>query len=169
MRRDTLRARSPCCAPGTLVGDEMGGGMPYNAMTAEECYAFCTSPVRPAIVSTVRANGRPHAAPIWYALDGRDFLFTTGRETVKGRNLLRDPRLALCIQDDQPPFAYVRVEGAVDLEDDLHSVRTWAERIGGRYMGADRAQEYGARNGVVGELLVRVRVTHIAGVKDVAL
>ena len=151
------------------MGDEMGGGMPYNAMTVEECYAFCTSPVRPAIVSTVRANGRPHAAPIWYALDGRDFLFTTGRETVKGRNLLRDPRLALCIQDDQPPFAYVRVEGAVDLEDDLHSVRTWAERIGGRYMGADRAQEYGARNGVVGELLVRVRVTHIAGVKDVAL
>jgi PPOX class probable F420-dependent enzyme len=143
--------------------------MPYRAMTAEECYAFCASPVRPAILSTVRADGRPHAAPIWYALGEREFLFTTGRDTVKGRNLLRDRRLALCIQDDQPPFAYVRVEGTANLEDDLHSVRTWAERIGGRYMGAEHAQEYGARNGVPGEMLVRVRVRHIAGVKDVAL
>jgi PPOX class probable F420-dependent enzyme len=125
-----------------------------------ECYAFCTSPVRPAILSTVRADGRPHAAPIWYALDGRDFLFTTGRGAVKGRNLRRDPRLALCIQDERPPFAYVRVEGTAEVEDELARVRVWAERIGGRYMGADRAREYGARNGMPGEMLVRVRIEH---------
>jgi hypothetical protein len=45
----------------------------------------------------------------------------------------------------------------------------WATVIGARYMGADRAQEFGERNGVPGEYLVRVRITkviperHIAG------
>jgi PPOX class probable F420-dependent enzyme len=143
--------------------------MPYHTLTVEQCYAFCASPVRPAILSTVRASGRPHAAPIWYTLDGRDFLFTTGRNTVKGRNLLRDPHLELCVQDDQPPFAYVRVQGTASADDTLEHLRTWAERIGGRYMGADRAAEYGARNGVPGEMLVRVHVTRISGVKDIAL
>jgi PPOX class probable F420-dependent enzyme len=141
--------------------------MPYHQMSTEACYAFCSSPVRPAILSTVRRDGRPHSAPIWFALDRADFVFTTGRGTVKGRNLLRDPRLALCIQDDQPPFAYVRVEGSANVDEDPQRLRTWAELIGGRYMGAERAEEYGARNAVPDELVVRVHVTHIAGVKDV--
>ena len=42
----------------------------------------------------------------------------------------------------------------------FRSVAT-ATRIGGRYMGADRAQEFGRRNGVPGELVVRVRPTKI--------
>ena len=142
--------------------------MPDHRLSTDECYAFCARPVRPAILATVRADGRPHAAPIWYDLDGRQFVFTTIAETVKGRNLRRDPRLMLCIQDDQPPFAYVRVEGTATLDDDAGHVRAWAERIGGRYMGAERAAEYGARNGVPGELVVRVHVARIGGVRDVA-
>jgi PPOX class probable F420-dependent enzyme len=141
---------------------------PYRRMTIDDCYAFCEAPVRPAILSTVRTDGRPHSAPIWYALEGHDFLFMTGHDTVKGRNLRRDPRLALCIQDDRPPFTYVLVEGAAELEADLQVVRTWAERIGGRYMGPHRAEEYGARNGVPGEMLVRVQTLRISGVRDVA-
>jgi PPOX class probable F420-dependent enzyme len=137
-------------------------------MTIDECYAFCETPVRPAIVSTTGANGQPHSVPIWYALDGRDLVFTTGRSTVKGRNLRRDGRLALCIQDDRPPFSYVRIEGVARLEADLRIVRAWATRIGGRYMGMARAEEYGARNGVPGELLVRVLIERIAGVRAVA-
>ena len=142
--------------------------MPPQRLSLDECYAYCANPVRPAILATVRANGQPHAAPIWFDLDGRDFVFTTGTETVKGRNLRRDPHLELCIQDDQPPFGYVRVEGTATLDDDLGQVRVWAERIGGRYMGAARAAEYGARNGVPGELVVRVHVERISGVREVA-
>ena len=41
-------------------------------------------------------------------------------------------------------------------------------RLGGRYMGADRAEEYGARNGVAGELVVRVRPAHIVSAFDLA-
>ena len=61
------------------------------------------------------------------------------------------------------------IEGPAAWSDDLDDVRSWAARIGGRYMGADRAEEYGARNGVPGELVVRVtpvRVTSAAELAD---
>lgn len=137
-------------------------------MTDDERGAFLRNPVRPAILATVRSDGRPHAAPVWYALDGETIVFNTGAETVKGRNLARDPRVTLCVQDDRPPFGFVMLEGTAELVGGLDEVRRWAMRIGGRYMGDDRAEEYGARNGVPGELLVRVTVDHTVSAFDVA-
>ena len=95
-------------------------------------------------------------------------VFNTGGTTVKGRNLRRDPRVTLCVDDDRPPFSFVTIEGVVEISDDLDSVRPLAGRIGGRYMGADRAEEYGERNGVAGELAVWVRPLHIVAAFDLA-
>jgi PPOX class probable F420-dependent enzyme len=115
-------------------------------------------PARTGKLATVRADGRPHVAPVWYDLDDDGaLLFNTGEGTVKGRNLLRDGRAAICVDDERPPFSFVTVEGEAEIERDLDAVRLWAARIGGRYMGEERAEEYGARNGVPGELLVRLR------------
>jgi len=122
------------------------------------------------MLGTVRADGRPHMAPVWYDLDDDGALmFTTGAATAKGANLRRDPRACLCVDDDRPPFAYTLVEGSAELSEDPGTLLEWATRIGGRYMGADRAEEYGRRNGVPGELLVRVvpgRVVARTGVAD---
>ncbi|MGI8758623.1 MAG: PPOX class F420-dependent oxidoreductase [Acidimicrobiales bacterium] len=137
-------------------------------MTDAESWSFLEWPVRPAVLSTVRADGRPHAAPIWYAVDDGTIVFTTGASTVKGKNVSRDPRVTLCVQDDRSPYSFVVVEGRADISDDGDDLRRWAARIGGRYMGADRAEEYGARNGVPGELLVRVSPTHVTAARDVA-
>ena len=137
-------------------------------MSQDECRAFLRAPVRPAVLSTVRPDGRPHGAPIWYDVDDDTVVFTTGATTVKGRNLRRDPRLSLCVQDDRPPFSFVLLEGRAHTFDDLADVRRWATRIGGRYMGQDMADTYGARNGVPGELLVRVEALRMSGAKDVA-
>ncbi len=142
--------------------------MGYHRMNDQERKAFLRDPVRPAVVATSRPDGRPHAAPVWYDLDGDTIVFTTGADTVKGRNLAGDRRVALCVQDDRPPFSFVTVEGTAELVDDLDEVHRWATRIGGRYMGAERAAEYGARNGVPGELLVRVTVVRTVAVRDVA-
>lgn len=142
--------------------------MGYHVMSDEEWRAFLRAPVRPAVLSTVRADGRPHAAPIWYDLDGDTLVFTTGSSTVKGRNLRRDPRLALCVQDDQAPFAFVLVQGRAEMSDDLGEMRRWATRIGGRYMGADRAEALGARNAVPGEVLVRVVPTTVTARGDLS-
>jgi len=144
--------------------------MGYARMTDEEVWAFLdSSPARPAILATTEDDGRPHAVPVWYALDGPIIVFTTGAETVKGRALRRDPRVAMCIDDDHPPFSFVAVDGDVELSEDLGEVRRWATIIGGRYMGDDQAETFGLRNGVPGELLVRVHPRRVTAFKDVAL
>jgi PPOX class probable F420-dependent enzyme len=143
--------------------------MPWHRMDEAEWRAFLRSPVRPALLATTRKDGRPHVAPIWYDVDDDGtILFNTNTATVKANTIRRDGRVALCVQDDRPPFAYVMVEGEATVIDDLAHVRTWAARIGGRYMGADRADEYGARNGVPGELLVRVTPTRVVAEADIA-
>jgi len=144
--------------------------MPYRPMSDEQVRAFLTaSPPRTGKLATVCADGRPHVAPVWYDVDHDGTLvFNTGAQTVKGRNLARDPRASLCVDDDRPPFSFVTVEGVVELSDDLDEVRRLAERLGGRYMGADRAPAYGERNGVPGELAARLVPTRVVSAYDLA-
>ena len=137
-------------------------------MAPDEIRAFLLEGTRTAALATVRADGRPHVAPIRFTLDGDDLLFNTGENTVKGANLQRDGRVALMVDDEEPPFAFVSIEGDVSLSDDLDTMRHWATRIAACYMGEDRADAYGSRNAVPGELLVRVRPTKIVAVKGVA-
>ena len=134
-------------------------------------------PARTGKLATVRADGRPHVAPIWFVLDRSvagpdnpvgDLVFNTASDTVKGRNIIRDPRLALCVDDDTPPFTFVVVEGTATVSEDPDELLRWATVIGGRYMGEDRAEAYGARNGVPGELVVRLRPTRITASARVA-
>jgi PPOX class probable F420-dependent enzyme len=139
-----------------------------HQMTQDETRAFLLEGTRTAALATVRPDGRPHVAPIWFTLDCDDLLFNTGENTVKGANLQRDGRVALMVDDEEPPFAFVSIEGDVSLSDDLDTMRYWATRIAARYMGEDQAEPYGKRNAVPGELLVRVRPMKIVAVKGVA-
>ena len=137
-------------------------------MTPEETRGFLLEGTRTAALATVRGDGRPHVAPVWFTLDGDDLLFNTGENTIKGANLRRDGRVALMVDDEEPPFAFVSIEGDVSLSDDLDTMRHWATRIAARYMGEDQADAYGRRNAVPGELLVRVHPTKIVAAKGVA-
>ena len=144
--------------------------MPYSSMSEAEVHDFLTMlPARTGKLATVRADGRPHVAPIWYDVDADgSIVFNTGSSTVKGRNLGRTGWASLCVDDDRPPFCFVVLEGPVDLITDLAEVRRVAEQLGGRYMGADQAVAYGARNGVPGELAVRLRPERVISAKNVA-
>jgi PPOX class probable F420-dependent enzyme len=116
----------------------------------------------------VAQSGAPLVAPVWIVLDGDDIVFTTGASTAKGKALLRDPRVALCVDDDRPPFSYVIVRGTATISEEPEELLHWATILGGRYMGADRADEFGARNAVPGELLVRVTPARIVAERGVA-
>ena len=144
--------------------------MAYHRMTEDQIRAFLTTdPARPAILATVCEDGRPHVAPIWYVVDeDGTVLFNTGENTVKGRNLRRTGWAALSVDDDAAPFSFVSLSGPVRISEDLDEVRHWAGIIGGRYMGADRAEEYGTRNGVPGELLLRLTPEKVVSAADVA-
>ena len=126
------------------------------------------SPPKTAKLALVAKDGHPLVAPVWVALDGDDVLFTTGKSTAKGRAIARDARVAMCFDDEQPPFSFVLVHGTAAISEDVDEVRRWATVIGGRYMGAERADEFGARNGVPGELLVRVTPTKVIAARNVS-
>jgi PPOX class probable F420-dependent enzyme len=119
------------------------------------------SPARTAKLAVVRADGSPHVAPVWVELDGDDIVFMTAANTVKGKAILRDGRVSLCWDDERPPFSFVTVTGTATTSTEEAELLHWATRIGGRYMGPDRAEEYGRRNSVPPEMVVRVKPTRI--------
>ncbi|MFJ9341940.1 PPOX class F420-dependent oxidoreductase [Streptomyces sp. NPDC101733] len=137
-------------------------------MTQEEWRAFVSHSTRTGKLSTVREDGSPHIAPIWFVLDGDSFVFNTGKDTVKGRNLARDGRVALCVDDERPPFSYVILQGRAEISEDLKEMLPWAVRIGSRYMGEERGEAFGRRNAVPGELLVRVSIDKVNAMAAVA-
>ena len=69
---------------------------------------------------------------------------------------------------EEPPFGFVQVQGVAEVIEELGEVLRIATACGGRYMGADRAEEFGARNGVPGELGIRLRPTKVVVGLDVS-
>lgn len=125
-------------------------------------------PARTAKVAVVRADGSPHLAPVWVDLDGDDIVFMTAADTVKGKAILRDPRVSLCWDDERPPFSFVAVTGTATTSDDGADLLYWGTRIGARYMGAARADEYGRRNAVPPEMVVRITPSRVVAKMNLA-
>jgi PPOX class probable F420-dependent enzyme len=138
------------------------------AMTEAQWRDFVMTGTRTGKLAVTRPDGRPHVTPIWFVLDGDDVVLTTDETGVKGKALRRDPRAALCVDDQEPPYSFVMIEGLATLSGDLDELRRWSTAIGGRYMGTERAEEFGARNGAPGELLVRLRITKVVAQSEIA-
>ena len=137
-------------------------------MSDDERRAFLSHGTRTGVLSTVRSDGRPHAAPVWFVLDGDDIVFNTGRDTVKGRNLRRTRQAVLTVDLPEPPFSFVTVSGDVEISEDLAEMLPWATAIGARYMGAEQGEQFGRRNAVPGELLVRLVRGRFVAQADIA-
>ncbi|MFB7876357.1 MULTISPECIES: PPOX class F420-dependent oxidoreductase [unclassified Nocardia] len=122
---------------------------------------FLSQGTRTGKVAFAAADGRPMVTPVWFIVEGDELVFNTGKDTAKGRAFARDPRIAVCVDLEEPPYALVTVQGTVTLSEDPDELVRTATAIAGRYMGADKAEEFGKRNGVPGELVVRVRPTKV--------
>jgi PPOX class probable F420-dependent enzyme len=118
---------------------------------------FLNHGTRTGILSWTAKDGRPLAAPIWFLVEDGTLVFNTGKDTAKGRALARDPRVTLVVDLATAPYAFVQVQGIATTSEDPAELLRTATALGGRYMGADRAEEFGRRNAVPGELVVRVR------------
>ncbi len=138
------------------------------AMTAEEVRAFLSAGTRTGKLATTMRDGAPHVMPIWFVLDGDEIVFMTGADTVKGRALRRDPRASLVVDDEVAPYAFVHVRGSVTISEDLDEPRRFGTLLGARYMGAELAEEFGRRNAVAGELLVRLAPGRVIAQRAVA-
>ena len=127
------------------------------------------TPARTAKLALTRKDGSPHVAPVWVDLDGDDVVFMTSADTIKGKSILRDGRVALCWDDERPPFSFVTVTGTARTSTDPDELLEWATRIARRYMGDEQADAYGRRNAVPPEMVVRVTPTKVVATVDVAL
>lgn len=134
----------------------------------DDVIAFLSAGTRTAKLGYLAADGRPLIAPVWFVVEGQQLVFNTGRDTAKGRALTRDSRVVVCVDDERPPFSFVQIQGTVSLGEDPDELVSTATRIGGRYMGAERAEEFGRRNGVPGELVVRLTPSKVIAAFDVA-
>ena len=137
-------------------------------MTRQEALEFLSEGTRTGKVATVREDGSPHVVPVWFIIDDGDIVFTTWHESVKLKNLASNSRAALVADLEEPPYAYVSVEGTISISDDLNELKDYATRIGGRYMGEQRAEEFGERNGVPGEVVVRLHVDRVIAKDEVS-
>lgn len=140
-------------------------------LTKAEALAFLMSKPRTGKLASVRQDGRPHIAPIWFIVDGDDLIFTTWYATVKAANLRADQRVSLCVDDDTPPYAFVIIEGVAHVQEtpDPATMLHWTTALARRYMGDALAESYGKRNAVVGEWLIRLTPTKIvakSGISD---
>lgn len=136
-------------------------------MTAQEILAYIDEKPRTAHIATVREDGRPHVSVIWIARDGEDIVFTTWHTSVKGRNLARTGQAALSVDDIADNSSYIAIEGTVTIDPDPAQSRMWAAKIGGKYMGEDRAEEFGERNGIPGEVVCRLRPIRMTGMRGI--
>ena len=83
-------------------------------MTKSEIKKFLMKDTFTANFATVKKNGRTHVVPIWFVIeDSRNrnkvgnIYFTTGRDSVKAKNIQRDSRVSICVDDQAPPFSCV--------------------------------------------------------------
>ncbi|SDD27134.1 PPOX class F420-dependent oxidoreductase [Actinokineospora iranica] len=143
-----------------------------RAMDRSEWLEFVLHGTRTGKLATVRADGTPHVAPVWFLVDEGDsgdrIVFNTGADTVKGKALRRDPRFSLCVDLEAAPFAFVQFQAEAELSEDMDQMLHWATRLGARYMGEDAAEAFGKRNAVPGELLVFGRITKTVALADIA-
>lgn len=130
-----------------------------DSLDDAEVRAFLLEGTRTGKLGYRAADGRPLVAPVWFVLDGDRLVFNTGKDTAKGRALARDPRATICVDLEEPPYAFVQVQGTAELSEDPGELLRTATAIAARYLGPERAEEFGKRNGVPGELVVRLRPT----------
>jgi PPOX class probable F420-dependent enzyme len=138
-----------------------------TATLTPEVVEFLNHGTRTGKLGWTASDGRPLVAPVWFLVEDGELVFNTGGTTAKGRAVARDPRVVLTADLSEPPYAFVQVQGIARISEEPDDVRRVATALGARYMGADRAEEFGARNGVPGELAVRIRPTKVIATLDI--
>ena len=140
-----------------------------RVMTPEEARAFLADGLHTAKVATSCADGAPHVVPVWYILDGDQIVFTCAHRSVKARNLARDPRAAVSVDDEVFPYAFVLVRGTVELAVRPDDLLAWTTRIAERYLGPARAEEYGRRNAELDDSVARLTPERIVAQAEIGL
>jgi PPOX class probable F420-dependent enzyme len=94
-----------------------------------------------AVLATINKDGTPQQTVMWYELQGDEIMMNTAQGRLKDRNLARDPRISICIEDGQ---RFVTLRGAVMLNHDVETAQADIKRLAARYSGAEQAEKSAA-------------------------
>ncbi|RCW44056.1 PPOX class probable F420-dependent enzyme [Halopolyspora algeriensis] len=130
------------------------------AITDERVRGFLEESARTGKLGYTAADGRPLVVPVWYALDGDEVVFTTGKDSAKGASIARDPRLVLCV-DKEDGHKFAQIQGEAVTTEDPGEVLRAAVAIAARYVSPDKAEKVGNRIASPGQLAVRLRPTKV--------
>ena len=115
-----------------------------------------------ATLATLRQDGSPHTAPVWYRYEGSAFFVLTDEGSQKHKNVMRDPRVELCIDDrERAPFHTVIVRGRATVLP--HPGPEWRLALAVRYLGEERGRRYTESEGDGGGVMIRVDPEKIVG------
>lgn len=90
-----------------------------------------------AHLATLMPDGSPQVTPVWCDLDGQHVRVNSAKGRVKDRNMRRDARVALSLQDPANPYRYLEVRGRV-VEVTEEGADAHIDSLAKKYIGADR-------------------------------
>src|SRR5688500_19360464 len=110
-----------------------------SIMTKDEIRNFLLQGTLTGKLGTSNKNGTTHVVPIWYTLDlENNIVFNTGGESVKAKNIRRDNRVRLCVDDQTPLFSFVLMDGIAQIERvETSEIYKWAKRSEERRVGKE--------------------------------
>jgi PPOX class probable F420-dependent enzyme len=95
------------------------------------------------VVATIRRDGSPQLTTVWIDADGEDVLFNIAETRKKLRNLERDPRATLHVQDGDDPYRWLSVTGTVELS--WEGAEEHINKLSRKYRGRDFTLSPGER------------------------
>lgn len=114
-------------------------------LTTEEFDTFLDERGHLARIATVDADGLPRVLPLWFiAIDGQ-ILFTPRSPAIIWRNIVRDPRIGICIDEEASPWRKITVQGRVRVVHEPGHDDEWRDiyrRIAKRYVPDEAADGY---------------------------
>lgn len=109
-----------------------------------------------SVIGTVDASGGPAQSPVWHLWrDGMAYILVS-RSSRKWKNLLRNPRVSLCVDTKVAPYRAVIIEGvAVEDPQDYGAL---LREVAVHYLGESRGNAYADNSTATNEDSVVVRI-----------
>lgn len=155
-----------------------------TAMSKDELVNFLGQGTLTAKLATVKEDGSPHVVPLWFVLDDENnIIFGMETNSVKGRNIQRNPRVSICVDYQEYPYSFVTIFGEVEFFrcyredphiedkktlDEFNDFLHWMRKISARYVGSEKADTYAKRNTTKGAVLYRLKPQHVVSEKVIA-
>ena len=138
-------------------------------LKTEELYSFLGMGCRTAKIACVKKDGSPVVSPVWFILDGNELVFTTMNTSLKYKLISRDPRVSICVENDSYPYGFATIQGIATVQElPLGDLLIWTTKIASRYVPENLASQFGKRNAVDGEILVRVNIREFFAFEGIA-